>query len=225
MSTPTAGDRHNRLIILLIAGIPLTIVLAASWLWYFVAEGDLDLLGAIGTANNGILLDPPRQINDTRFENDAGASFAWDDLESRWTMVVVNEGAVCGQSCERRLYFTRQIHIALGKDFNRVRRSFISDTPIAEGRIDIPAELPEGWPDGLEDDGLAGYLARAHSGLVAVKTSASALSTLFPETATVASGWYLVDPAGWIMMRYEDDLDYKAVISDLKFLLKNSGDS
>jgi len=32
-----------------------------------------------------------------------------------------------------------------------------------------------------------------------------------------------LEPAGWVMMHFGDDLDYKAVIADLKFLLKNSG--
>jgi hypothetical protein len=39
-----------------------------------------------------------------------------------------------------------------------------------------------------------------------------------------ASIWYLVDPAGWIMMSYNGEVHYKDVISDLKFLLKNSSE-
>jgi hypothetical protein len=31
-----------------------------------------------------------------------------------------------------------------------------------------------------------------------------------------------MDPAGWIMMRYDPSIGYKDVISDLKFLIKNS---
>jgi hypothetical protein len=30
--------RKNRMMLLLIAGIPVTMILAASWLWYFVAR-------------------------------------------------------------------------------------------------------------------------------------------------------------------------------------------
>ena len=40
---------------------------------------------------------------------------------------------------------------------------------------------------------------------------------------TNPSTWYLVDPAGWIMMSYNSEVSYKDVISDLKLLLKNSG--
>ena len=46
---------------------------------------------------------------------------------------------------------------------------------------------------------------------------------MFPEHATDTSTWYLVDPAGWIMMSYNEEIPYKDVIKDLKFLLKNSG--
>ena len=49
------------------------------------------------------------------------------------------------------------------------------------------------------------------------------LSTLVPEVLVAPTQWYVVDPAGWIMMRVSDDLYYKDVISDLRFLLKHSG--
>ena len=38
----TDTTNNNRLVLLLIAGIPVTMILAASWLWYFVVEGDLE---------------------------------------------------------------------------------------------------------------------------------------------------------------------------------------
>ena len=46
---------------------------------------------------------------------------------------------------------------------------------------------------------------------------------LTPEVLASPAQWYVVDPAGWIMMRVSDDLYYKDVISDLRFLLKHSG--
>lgn len=223
MSTPNAAGHQNRMILLLIAGIPLTMILTASWLWYFVVEGDLDLLGALGTANHGTLLDPPRQIITTPFQDDAGANFAWTDLEPRWTMVVANPGPVCDEACERRLYMTRQIHIALGKEFNRVRRVLVSDTPVSGTRLVVPAVTPEGWPVDVSGDNFEQLLSLGHPGLVPLMTESAALSALFPELEAEPDGWYLVDPAGWIMMRFDDGLDYKAVLSDLKFLLKNSG--
>ncbi len=223
MSPSAKTDGQNRMTLLLIAGIPLTMVLAASWLWYFVIEGNLDLVGALGTSNNGTLTSPPRQIIETPFRDDVGAAFAWSDLDPRWTMVVVNPGALCDAACERRLYTTRQIHIALGKEFNRLRRVYITDVPIKDAQLLVPDEKPLGWPAGLSGNALSAYIAQAHQGLVALEAGPSDVSTLFPELSDAPAQWYLVDPAGWVMMRFSDDLEYKAVISDLKFLLKNSG--
>ncbi len=53
MTTDINQTRNNRLVLLMIAGIPLTMILAATWLWYFVVQGDLDIVGRLGTANAG----------------------------------------------------------------------------------------------------------------------------------------------------------------------------
>ena len=49
-------------------------------------------------------------------------------------------------------------------------------------------------------------------------------NTLFPEQLAAEDTWYLVDPSGWVMMSYKHEISYKDVISDLKFLLKNSSE-
>jgi len=211
-SSPAAGT--SRLPLLLIVGTPVIIILAASWLWYFVAQGQLDLVAALGTSNNGTLITPPRQIKDAEFTDDAGAAFRWQDMDPRWTMVVVNRGTICGTSCIDRLYLTRQLHIALGKEFNRIRRVMISDAGISE----VSIQAPEMSQSTLLTD----YLAENHKGLVPLAVAAGRLEQSFAELTDQPNQWFLVDPAGWVMMRFDDDLDYKAAISDLKFLLKNS---
>ena len=211
--SPHSEPRNSRLPLALIVGTPLIMLLAASWLWYFVVHGNLDLVGALGTANNGVLITPPRLIRNTSLSDDAGASVEWADLDPRWTMVMVNRGLVCDGSCPQRLYVTRQIHIALGKEFNRVRRVLVSDVAVAG--ITLVGE--EGSSD------LLTFLNENDRGLIPFALEPALLESSFPEITTQPHQWFLVDPAGWIMMRFEDDLDFKAVISDLKFLLKNSG--
>ena len=49
----TDRQTNNRMVLLLIAGVPLIMILSATWLWYFVVRGDLDLVGTLGTANRG----------------------------------------------------------------------------------------------------------------------------------------------------------------------------
>ena len=199
-SSPAAGT--SRLPLLLIVGTPVIIILAASWLWYFVAQGQLDLVAALGTSNNGTLITPPRQIKDAEFTDDAGAAFRWQDMDPRWTMVVVNRGTICGTSCIDRLYLTRQLHIALGKEFNRIRRVMISDAGISE----VSIQAPEMSQSTLLTD----YLAENHKGLVPLAVAAGRLEQSFAELTDQPNQWFLVDPAGWIMMRFDDATSLEA---------------
>ncbi|MEZ5568397.1 MAG: hypothetical protein R3E54_08690 [Halioglobus sp.] len=209
---------NNRMMLLLIAGIPLTIVLAATWLWYFVVQGDLDLVGALGTANSGELVQPPRQIDDETLLNQAGVPYPYAEHEQlRWTMLVVG-GALCDSFCERNLYLTRQIHLGMGKDFNRLRRLYVSELTVEDTAFSL-ASLSDGQD---APDSLSALLAGEHRGMEALRLESGASERLFPEWLADPSTWYLVDPRGWIMMSYDADVSYKDVTSDLKFLLKNS---
>jgi hypothetical protein len=222
MTELTAGRRvqpdRGRMVLALIAGIPVMVILASTWLWYFVVRGDLDLVGALGTANRGNLLQPPRAIADLGLRDQSGESFAFPAGEAKWTLLIPQDGAVCAAACERRLYLTRQIHLAMGKEFNRLRRAWVGTVPVAETALAVPA-LSDGAdaPAALDD-----YLRSQQAGLFTLQAPAAALAETFPEYAVAPDTWYLVDPAGWIMMSYNADVGYKDVIADLKFLLKNS---
>ena len=89
----------NRMMMLLIAGIPLTMILAATWLWYFVVRGDLDLVGALGTANQGTLVQPPRQLDDVDLFEGDGLRFKYADLPPKWTMLIPAQGGRCAAAC------------------------------------------------------------------------------------------------------------------------------
>ena len=136
-------------------------------------------------------------------------------------MLVPGASSVCDSACESSLYLTRQIHTAMGKSFNRLRRAYISENSAAETRLGV-ATLSDDHPAPSGDDFVA-YLDREQRGLKPLKLSAGGYDALFTEHAANKSTWYLVDPAGWIMMSYNSDISYKDVIADLKFLLKNSG--
>ena len=206
----------NRMVLLLIAGIPLTMILAATWLWYFVASGDLDLVGALGTANRGSLVQPPRQIDDGDLKGEDGYPFLYQDLEPKWTMLVPSSEGRCGADCARSLYVTRQIHVAMGKEVPRLRRLYVGDTRVAE----TPVYLDNG-----EDTAVLGeFLAAEHRGIRTAVAEPATQRVLFEEYQEDATTWYLLDPAGWIMMSYNGEVHYKDVISDLKFLLKNSSE-
>jgi hypothetical protein len=217
--TTTQPVTNSRMVLLLIGGIPLTIILAATWLWFYVARGELDLVGMLGTANRGTLVQPPRQLDDQVLRDRSGTTVKYADLEPRWTMVIPVAGERCEQACETSLYMTRQIQVAMGKDFTRLRRLYLSDTPATDTLLVVP-QLSDGQPT---PEKFASYLAKQHHGVQDLVLSTESLQALFPEQSTDSGTWYLVDPAGWVMMSYTEHVPYKDVITDLKFLLKNSG--
>jgi hypothetical protein len=133
--------------------------------------------------------------------------------------MVVQRGDDCGDICQQQLYQTRQIHLALGKEFNRVGRIVLSDnSPAAVTLAPGIGDTADPVIQQLDD-----WLAREHVGILPLTLPTRELEGLVPEILTAPAQWYVVDPAGWIMMRVADDIHYKDVISDMRFLLKNSG--
>jgi hypothetical protein len=212
-----ATSSSGRLVLLLIAGIPVTIILASTWLWYFVVQGDLDLVGRLGTSNAGDLLRPPRQALDAGWQDADGVPFALAD-EPRWTLIIPLRRADCDAACEAQLFEARQIHQLRGKELGRVERALVTTAAPAELAFTAPA-LSDGRPLPAS---FAAYVATEQRGLALLQSSPEAFAALFPERASEPTSWYLMDPNGWIMMRYDASVSYKDVISDLKFLLKNS---
>ncbi|PLW84383.1 hypothetical protein CWI75_03320 [Kineobactrum sediminis] len=212
-------NTDGRRTLLLIAGIPVTIILAASWLWWFVVQGNLDIVEVLGTANKGELVTPPRSLAEAETVLPSGNPLPWVNSDRQWTLLVANAGASCGAQCEHNLYLTRQIHTAMGKYFPRLRRFYIGDHAAAQTGLDV-ASLSDSNPVPAN---LERLLERDHPGLTVLEVAPAEYRALFPETTSAADTWYLADPAGWIMMSYNAGDNYKDVISDLKFLLKNSG--
>ena len=210
----------SRLTLLLIMGIPVTMILTATWLWYFVVQGDLDLVGKLGTSNRGTLVQPPRQIDQFDLRDRDGRDFSYTDVDRRWTLLVPYSGPDCDARCEATLYVTRQIHTAMGKELPRIRRMYVANQPLSEQALAV---------DTLSDErpapqSLAAYFDQQQRGLIPLHVSEPDFDTAFTEYLSARDTWYLVDPAGWIMMSYSSEVTYKDVISDLKFLLKNSSE-
>ncbi len=219
--TENNPSANNRMMLLLIGGIPVTLILMATWLWYFVVHGDLDLVGMLGTGNRGTLVQPPRQMDDQALFDKDGLPITIAGMDSRWSMVIPAPGGPCAEVCEQSLYVTRQIHVAMGKEFNRLRRLYVSPVSAASTPLTV-SQLSDGRPAPAANE-FARYLATEHTDLQALTLSTAGFAALFPEQATDGSTWYLVDPAGWVMMSYTKEILYKDVMADLKFLLKNSG--
>lgn len=220
--TETNNRTGGRAILLLIAGLPVTMILASTWLWYFVERGDIDIIGALGTANSGELLPEPLNIRAFEFEAADGTKTSLSTSEPKWTLMLVNDGSSCDAECNELLYLTRQIRIAIGRDYQRTQRLLVVDTAIDAIQSSGEVVNDEGETKRESNDTVAllPQLEREH---VDLKVWRRNDQPVVPEGQLMPNSWYLVDPSGWVMMRYSTEVNYKDVIGDLKFLLKNSG--
>ena len=204
----TERKGNNRMVLLLIAGIPITVILIATWLWYYVAQGELDLVGMLGTSNSGELVEPPRPLEQLELAKADGESATYSELDRKWTFLIPG-GSSCDAICENTLYTTRQIHIAMGGDFNRIQRVYIGRSRPDDTAWDIPG-LSGNRPAPANFSQL---LLSEHDDLQPFIVAADPFQALFPEFLIDSSTWYLVDPAGWIMMSYTSEVSYKGVMS------------
>ena len=198
--------------LLLIVALPVTL---ASVSFRSAIDGGLG-----GTANNGTLISPPVDITALDMRDSEGAlvfrSFeeevtgvSPDEYQARpWLMVYVN-GSECEEQCQERLYFLRQLHIALGKDIQRVRRYYLhtSDMPITEANAaHFEAEFPS-----------MGIAYSKAAELTSNLQEAGVDLSLETEDYVL-----FIDPVGNVMMYYTREQTPQEIMSDLEHLLKYS---
>jgi hypothetical protein len=118
------------------------------------------------------------------------------DLKGKWVLVQFDGGA-CDASCERKLYFMRQVRRAQGKEMQRVARLWLLTDAVQPG----PA-----------------LLAAIEGTVVAPRSGAAD----FPPEPDLTGHIYLVDPLGNLMMRFPRDPEPARVIKDIQRLLRAS---
>ncbi|WP_129641471.1 hypothetical protein [Peristeroidobacter agariperforans] len=157
-----------------------------------------------GNTNKGDLIHPARPLPEVELPGATNQPLAANALRGKWSMVFIGDGA-CDTRCREALTLMRQTRLALGDKMERVQRVFL-----ATGNCCDQA-----------------YLETEQSGLLLGRIDNSPGQTLletFPDAAQ-APGLgriYLVDPLGNLMMKYEADAPQKALLEDLKKLLKLS---
>jgi cytochrome oxidase Cu insertion factor (SCO1/SenC/PrrC family) len=176
------------------------IALAAIFFLPFIVGSTLFWLGwrPAGSAQHGELVVPARPLPESGLQLADGRPLPTTELRRQWLIAYPLRGP-CGEACRRTLRATAQVHAALGKEQDRVGRIAIA-TDAAETR-DLE-ELQRSFPD----------LAVAK-----VASDAEAWRRTFAERG---ASFYLVDPQGKVMMRYDDDAPMRGVLKDLERLLK-----
>jgi cytochrome oxidase Cu insertion factor (SCO1/SenC/PrrC family) len=185
-------------------GSLILIILASTLLFRASVLGQIDLPKLLGTKNKGTLLQPPLPIADLSLQTTSGEPFDYAALPKQWS-IVLPVGRHCDERCVKMLYTTRQLHIALGKHAERVRRFLVAtEYPLDADFERLLAEHPKLTVLVAAQPGFDQYFQKA------------GLQPLHDRQ------YFIVDPDGWTMMYYNDQQDGKEVMADLKFLLTNS---
>ena len=159
------------------------------------------IVGFTGTKNHGSLIQPARPLESIRLlENNEALDIK--AFEGRWTYVTFSQGA-CATECSERLYKTRQVRHALGKDMERAQRLLIV----------------------LEDSGMPdSQLLEVHKDMrIAKAVEFDKWGSDFElDNSLVTEYIYLVDPLGNLMMHYTPEIDGPLILKDIQRLVKVS---
>ena len=167
--------------------------------WYLVFFSDYK--NEINSIENGDLIEPVISLGAIEarpLENNQPFIVA-----ERWTLVFfVNDE--CDDVCQKKLYQVRQIRLALGKNVDKIDRLLIAKNPID-------------W----------GEFAERYSGQKVLDSTMNDFTRIYDSFSTIQgfneNSFYLIDPYGFIMMRYSDSVEPKGVIKDIERLIKNAG--
>jgi hypothetical protein len=188
--------------------LPALVLISASLLWLAVKRGHIDIVGSLGTHNNGTLLQPVREFESIVALDRNGETYHYLQQAPKWTLLIPGS-ASCGESCRQTLWLTRQLHTALGRRAIHLRRFYLSDS----------------WP---LDASFSEFLAAEHPTMTILHSDATAIEQLLANPDAAAGlppdSYYLIDKRGFVMMVYGPQHSGQDVISDLKFLMKQVGD-
>ncbi|GAB1596652.1 hypothetical protein [Lysobacter claricitrinus] len=148
------------------------------------------------TKQKGELLDPYTDLRDARLHDVDGRAYAWTPINRTWR-IVVPAPAECGDACRRRAHDVGIVWEVLNKDASRV--------DILWWCADARCAWPQGLPAPSTLHVLAGDPARAKLPRV---------------DATGGLPVYVVDPNGFVVLRYAPDADLAGLREDLNRLLK-----
>jgi len=200
-STPPEAVRRGRRQLLALAALFFVPLAVAFWMYY----GPTGWRPS-GDASKGDLIEPARPLAEIALTTMDGEATAPSLLRGKWTMLYVGDG-LCDDRCRKALYVMRQSRIALNKDMDRVQRVFLVTGRCCD----------------------RGFLAAEHPDLVVATVEDAASAALlepFPtyDGVPIASAGriYLVDPLGNLLMSYAPTAPDKALLTDVKKLLRLS---
>lgn len=168
-------------------------------------ESRARLIDLLGTSNHGRLLAPVVPIAELPMTSSVGVVEQSTEWVPRWRLFVV-AGMPCADVCRDVLHVTRQIHVRLGRNADRLERVLL-----------IP---------GVVDAETLGWAEREHPHMRILQTTPAAFAQW---RAAQQLGWdpgdvgvLLIDPQGAAMLYFAPGFEGADLLADLNHLLKYS---
>lgn len=197
-----ARGRRKLLLLLVLFAAP---VVAAYTLYFWAPQG----WQPQGRTNQGQLVTPPRPMVELALQDLAGQRVDQGVFADKWTLLMLGPAA-CGDICQQRLYDTRQVRTALGKNTLRVQRILLLTDQ--DGAQALQQNLAVEHPD-------LKLLAAEGGQLAAVIQQ---FTTPERDPLQNPDDIYLLDPHGNWLMVYRPEDPAKGLLKDLKKLLRLS---
>lgn len=151
--------------------------------------------------NHGELMQPVQPLSFLQATGESGP-LALESLNDKWTLLYLGEGD-CSIQCQSQLFKMRQSRAMLGRDLVRVQTLYIAlDSAANEGFHAVRAEYPV-MQAGVVDAAYAMKQKQAFS-------------------SGQVGEFFLLDPHGNLVLKYDREATTKGVVKDLKRLLKVS---
>ncbi len=185
---------RSRLILL---GVALVFIIPILVSWYLVFFSDFKK--GDGGTQKGELISPVIPLGEPEVFNLKSKTI--ESINGKWTLLFFVENE-CNQLCEGKLYQLRQIRLALGKDRDKVDRLLVSKNK-------------QQWSQYTNSFNGQKYIdptSRDYNRLI----------KKFNDYADLdLKATYLIDPYGFLMMKYPQDDNPMGTIKDIERLIKN----
>lgn len=185
---------RSRLILL---GVALVFIIPILVSWYLVFFSDFKK--GDGGTQKGELISPVIPLGEPEVFNLKSKTI--ESIKGKWTLLFFVENE-CNQLCEDKLYQLRQIRLALGKDRDKVDRLLVSKNK-------------QQWSQYTNSFNGQKYIdptSRDYNGLIKKFNDYAGLDL---------KATYLIDPYGFLMMKYPQDDNPMGTIKDIERLIKN----
>jgi len=185
---------RSRLILL---GVALVFIIPILVSWYLVFFSDFKK--GDGGTQKGELISPVIPLGEPEVFNLKSKTI--ESINGKWTLLFFVENE-CNQLCENKLYQLRQIRLALGKDRDKVDRLLVSKNK-------------QQWSQYTNSFNGQKYIdptSRDYNRLIKKFNDYAGLDL---------KATYLIDPYGFLMMKYPQDDNPMGTIKDIERLIKN----